>query len=215
LVDRSILRSREGVKAVSISLGVLAAAAGAQVAIFILSGSVALLADLIHNFGDALTAVPLGIAFLLRSVRGEKLGGLAVVLAIFSSACVALYETIQRFIHPQHLSHLAILAVAGIIGYIGNELAARVRLRPALEPSADRRRQPRPHRRVRLARRHRQRDRRRARRSRGRPDHRARDHDRHPQDHLGLVAHRQRHGARRAAPRPPALGRCELLLSCN
>jgi cation diffusion facilitator family transporter len=129
LVDRSILRSREGVKAVSISLGVLAAAAGAQVAIFILSGSVALLADLIHNFGDALTAVPLGIAFLLRSVRGEKLGGLAVVLAIFSSACVALYETIQRFIHPQHLSHLAILAVAGIIGYIGNELAARVRLR--------------------------------------------------------------------------------------
>ena len=128
LVDRSILRSREGVKAVSLSLAVLGLAAGAQVAIFLLSGSVALLADLIHNFGDALTAVPLGIAFFLRSLRGEKLAGLAVVLAIFVSACVALYETIQRFIHPQHLSHLWILAAAGLIGFIGNEIAAKVRL---------------------------------------------------------------------------------------
>ena len=67
LVDRSIVRSREGVRAVSISLAVLALTAGAQVAIFALSGSVALLADLIHNFGDALTAIPLGIAFFLRS----------------------------------------------------------------------------------------------------------------------------------------------------
>ena len=64
----------------------------------------ALLADLIHNFGDASTAIPLGIAFFLRSVRGEKLAGLAVVLAIFISACVALYETVLRFIHPQHLT---------------------------------------------------------------------------------------------------------------
>ena len=87
LVDRSIVRSRAGVKAVSFSLAVLGIAAGAQRAVFLLSGSVALLADLIHNFGDALTAVPLGIAFL-RSVRGEKLAGLAVVLAIFVSACV-------------------------------------------------------------------------------------------------------------------------------
>jgi divalent metal cation (Fe/Co/Zn/Cd) transporter len=129
LVDRSIVRSHEGVKAVSISLAVLAIAAGAQVAIFILAGSVALLADLIHNFGDALTAVPLGIAFYLRSFRGEKLAGLAVVLAIFVSACVALYETIQRFIHPQHLTHLWILAAAGVIGFAGNEIAAQVRLR--------------------------------------------------------------------------------------
>src|SRR5207244_857110 len=119
----------EGVKAVSISLGVLGLAAGAQIAIFILSGSVALLADLIHNFGDALTAVPLGIAFFLRSFRGEKLAGLAVVLAIFVSACVALYETIQRLIHPQQLSHLWVLAAAGIVGFVGNELAAQVRLR--------------------------------------------------------------------------------------
>jgi len=128
LVDRSIIRSREGVKAVSISLAVLGIAAGIQLAIFTLTGSVALLADLIHNFGDALTAVPLGIAFFLRSVHGEKLAGLAVVFAIFVSACVALYETILRFVHPQHLTHLWVLALAGVVGFVGNEVAAQVRL---------------------------------------------------------------------------------------
>ena len=100
-----------------------------QVAVFVLCGSVALLADLIHNFGDALTAVPLGIAFFLRSYRGEKLAGLAVVLAIFVSACVALYQSIQRFIHPQGLSHLWALAAAGAVGFLGNEIAAQIRLR--------------------------------------------------------------------------------------
>ena len=129
LVDRSILRSRAGVKAVAASLLILGVTAGAQVAIFVSSHSVALLADLIHNAGDALTAVPLGIAFFLRSVRGERLAGFAVVLAIFVSACVALYETVIRFIHPQHLSHLWVLAAAGLIGFVGNELAAQVRLR--------------------------------------------------------------------------------------
>jgi cation diffusion facilitator family transporter len=129
LVDRSIVRSHEGVKAVSISLAVLGVAAAIQLVIFMLSGSVALLADLIHNFGDALTAVPLGIAFFLRSVRGEKLAGLAVVLAIFVSACVALYETISRLIHPQQLTHLWMLAAAGVVGFVGNEIAAQVRLR--------------------------------------------------------------------------------------
>ncbi|MGD0712993.1 MAG: cation transporter [Gaiellaceae bacterium] len=128
LVDRSILRSRAGVKAVAASLAILGITAGAQVAIFVVSHSVALLADLIHNTGDALTAVPLGIAFFLRSVRGEKVGGLAVVLAIFVSACVAFYETIMRFIHPHHLNHLWVLAAAGLIGFVGNELAAQVRL---------------------------------------------------------------------------------------
>jgi cation diffusion facilitator family transporter len=123
------MRSRSGVRAVSLSLGVLGAAAAVQVVIFVLSNSVALLADLIHNFGDALTAVPLGIAFLMRSFRGEKLAGLAVVFAIFVSACVALYETIQRLIHPQNLSHLWVLAAAGAVGFVGNELAAQVRLR--------------------------------------------------------------------------------------
>jgi cation diffusion facilitator family transporter len=129
LVDRSIVRSRDGVRAVSISLAVLLVAALAQVAIFIATGSVALLADVIHNFGDALTAVPLGIAFFLRSYRGEKLAGLAVVAAILVSALVALYETIQRLIHPQELSHLWVLAAAGVIGFVGNEIAAQVRLR--------------------------------------------------------------------------------------
>ena len=129
LIDRSILRSRAGVKAVAISLAILALTAGAQAAIFLISNSVALLADLIHNFGDALTAIPLGIAFFLRSVRGERLAGLAVVFTIFVSACVALYATIMRFIHPQHLSHLWVLAAAGAIGFAGNELAAQVRLR--------------------------------------------------------------------------------------
>jgi cation diffusion facilitator family transporter len=129
LTDRSIIRSREGVKAVAISLAVLAIAAAAQVVIFVLSGSIALLADLIHNFGDALTALPLGIAFLLRSFRGEKLAGLFVVVVIGVSACVVLYETIQRLINPQHLSHLWILAAAGAIGFLGNEIAAQVRLR--------------------------------------------------------------------------------------
>jgi cation diffusion facilitator family transporter len=129
LVDRSILRSRAGVRAVAASLTILAAAATAQLAIFALSSSVALLADLIHNFGDALTAIPLGIAFYLRSVRAERLAGVAVVLAIFVSASVALYATVMRFIHPQQLTHLWALAAAGVIGFLGNELAAQVRLR--------------------------------------------------------------------------------------
>jgi cation diffusion facilitator family transporter len=129
LVDRSIVRSREGVRAVAASLAVLGATAAAQAAIFLLSGSVALLADLIHNAGDALTAIPLGIAFLLRSFRAEKLAGLAVVGAILVSACVALYETIERLLHPQTPTHLWALAAAGLIGFAGNEMAARLRLR--------------------------------------------------------------------------------------
>jgi cation diffusion facilitator family transporter len=114
---------------VAISLGVLGATAAVQAVIYVASGSVALLADLIHNVGDALTAVPLGIAFFLRSVRGEQLAGYFVVLAIFVSACVALYQAIDRLIHPQELSHLWALAAAGVIGFLGNEIAAQVRLR--------------------------------------------------------------------------------------
>jgi divalent metal cation (Fe/Co/Zn/Cd) transporter len=127
-VDRSIVRSHEGIKAVSISLAVLAIATAAQLVVLVLSHSVALLADLIHNGGDAMTALPLGVAFFLRSFRGEKLAGRFVVLTIFASACVALYESIQRFVHPQHLSHLWALAGAGVIGFVGNEVAAQVRL---------------------------------------------------------------------------------------
>jgi cation diffusion facilitator family transporter len=123
------VRSRAGVKAVSLSLGVVGATALVQAAILFLTGSVALLADLIHNVGDALTAVPLGIAFFFRSFRGEKLAGYVVVLVIFVSACVALYEAVERLIHPQELSHLWVLAAAGVVGFVGNELAAQVRLR--------------------------------------------------------------------------------------
>jgi len=129
LVDPSIVRSRAGVRAVSVSLGVLLATTLAQVAVYVVSGSVALLADLIHNFGDALTALPLGIAFFLRSARGERIAGLFVVLTIFVSACVALWQTIERLIHPQSLSYLGALAAAGAIGFLGNEAAAWVRLR--------------------------------------------------------------------------------------
>jgi cation diffusion facilitator family transporter len=129
LVDPTIIRSRAGVNAVLISLAVLGATAAVQAVIFVLSGSVALLADLIHNAGDALTAIPVGAAFLLRSARAERSAGYAVVLAIFVSACVALYEAIDRLIHPEELSHLWALAGAGVIGFLGNELAARVRLR--------------------------------------------------------------------------------------
>jgi cation diffusion facilitator family transporter len=129
LVDPSILRSRAGVRAVLVSLSVLGAAAVAQAFVFVLSGSVALLADLIHNAGDALTALPVGAAFLLRSSRPERWAGYAVVFAIFVSACVALYETVLRLLNPQELEHLWVLAGAGVIGYVANEIAARVRLR--------------------------------------------------------------------------------------
>ncbi len=126
-MDESILRSREGIRAVAISLAVLALAAAAQTAVLAVSGSIALLADVIHNFGDALTAVPLAIAFALRSRVAERRAGVAVVAAIFVSACVAGAEAIARLLHPSTPSHLALLAVAGAIGCAGNLLAARVR----------------------------------------------------------------------------------------
>jgi cation diffusion facilitator family transporter len=129
LVDPSIKRSRAGLRAVFLSFGVLALTALAETAIFVLSGSVALLADLIHNFGDALTAVPLAVAFLLRSPRAERIAGLFVVAAIFVSACVAGVEAVSRLIHPHAPDHLWALAAAGAIGYLGNYIAALVRTR--------------------------------------------------------------------------------------
>jgi cation diffusion facilitator family transporter len=129
LVAASIKRSRAGLKAVLASLLILGATAGLQIVVFTLSGSVALLADLIHNVGDALTAVPLGAAFLLRSFRAEKYAGYFVVATIFLSACVAFGESIERLVNPQDLTHLWALAGAGVIGFLGNEAAAFVRLR--------------------------------------------------------------------------------------
>jgi cation diffusion facilitator family transporter len=129
LIDRSIVRSRDGLKTVGISLGVLLVTSLLQGAIFVATGSVALLADLIHNFGDALTAIPLGIAFVMRSFVAEKRAGYFVVFTIFISACVAAVTAVDRLINPQTLDHLGILAAAGAIGFIGNEIAAQIRLR--------------------------------------------------------------------------------------
>jgi cation diffusion facilitator family transporter len=129
LVDASIKRSRAGVTAVLASLLILDATAAAQIVVFVLSGSIALLADLIHNVGDALTAVPLGAAFLMRSFKAEKYAGYFVVATIFVSACVAFGESIERLVKPHHLTHLWALAGAGVIGFLGNEAAAVVRLR--------------------------------------------------------------------------------------
>jgi cation diffusion facilitator family transporter len=128
LVDPSIKRSREGIRVVGVSLVLLGVTALIQGAIYISTGSIALLADLIHNAGDALTAVPLGAAFLLRSPRAERGAGLAVVFTIFASAIAAGVFAVERIVHPLPPEHLAQLAAAGVVGVIGNTLAARVRL---------------------------------------------------------------------------------------
>jgi cation diffusion facilitator family transporter len=129
LVDDSIKRSRAGLRAVLVSLGVLGLTAVAQAVVFAATRSVALLADVIHNFGDALTAVPLGIAFLLRSERAERGAGLFVVATIFISACVAGVEAVLRLVHPAPPDHLWVLAAAGAVGCAGNLVAAQVRTR--------------------------------------------------------------------------------------
>lgn len=144
LVDDSIKRSRDGVRTVVLALAILGAGAVVQTVIFALSGSVALLADLIHNFGDALTAIPLGVAFLVRSERAERVAGLFVVAAILVSACVAGVEAAVRIAHPSAPSHLAALALAGVVGFLANGAAAVVRIRagrrldsPALSADGD------------------------------------------------------------------------------
>lgn len=129
LVHESIKRSREGIRAVVLALLVLGITAIAQTLVFVASGSVALLADLIHNFGDAATAIPLGIAFALRSARAESVAGLFVVAAIFISACVAGYEAVDRLIDPRDVEHVGALAAAGALGFIGNWIAALIRTR--------------------------------------------------------------------------------------
>src|SRR3954471_13374858 len=129
LVDESIKRSRAGMRAVALALVVLGITAAAQTTIFVLSGSVALLADLIHNAGDAATAIPLGLAFALRSARAERWAGLAVVLAILVSACVAGYEAVHRLIEPAEVTNLGALAAAGALGFAGNWMAAIIRTR--------------------------------------------------------------------------------------
>jgi cation diffusion facilitator family transporter len=129
LVNPTSKRSRQGLVAVGWSLGVLSLTALAQTVVYVVSGSVALLADLIHNFGDAATAFPLAIAFALRSARAERWAGLAVVFAVFVSACVAGYESVLRLIDPREPEYLAALAAAGVLGFVGNWVAAGIRTR--------------------------------------------------------------------------------------
>lgn len=132
--------SAAGMRALWVSLAVLAATAGLQAVVVGLSGSVALLGDTLHNAADALTAVPLGIAFLLGRRppsrrytygygRAEDLAGVAVVLVIAASSALAGYAAVTRLAHPRPVSDLVAVAGAAVIGFIGNEAVARYRIR--------------------------------------------------------------------------------------
>jgi cation diffusion facilitator family transporter len=129
VIDASVKRSREGLRIVLVSLALLGLTGGLQAVIYVTTGSIALLADLIHNLGDALTALPLGAAFLLRSRRAERAAGVAVVLTILASALTAGVFAVLRIVHPLAPEHLLALALAGVVGVAGNALAAVVRLR--------------------------------------------------------------------------------------
>ncbi|WP_445165551.1 cation diffusion facilitator family transporter [Mycolicibacterium sp. Dal123E01] len=139
-VDDALRDSIAGIRAVKISLVVLGITALAQILVVIVSGSIALAADTIHNFSDALTAIPLWIAFALSTKaatrrytygygRAEDLAGMFVVAMITVSAIVAGYEAISRLIHPRPIEHLGWVALAGLIGFIGNEWVALYRIR--------------------------------------------------------------------------------------
>ncbi|GAB7044021.1 cation diffusion facilitator family transporter [Catenuloplanes niger JCM 9533] len=138
-VDAALEASREGMRALWISLAALGATALAQAAVVLLSGSVALLGDTLHNVADALTAVPLGIAFLIgrRAAtraytygfgRAEDLAGIVIVLVIAGSAVLAGWTALDRLLHPAGITHLPFVAAAGVIGFVGNELVARYRI---------------------------------------------------------------------------------------
>ena len=138
-VDPALESSRAGLRALWISLAVLGATAAAQAVVVAVSGSVALLGDTLHNVADALTAVPLGIAFLLgrRAAtrrytygygRAEDLAGIAIVVTIAASAAFAGYEAVRRLLNPQDMTHIWYVAAAGLLGFAGNELVARYRI---------------------------------------------------------------------------------------
>jgi cation diffusion facilitator family transporter len=139
-LDSTLTASDEGIRTLKISLIGLAVTAVVQVAIVLVSHSVALLADTIPTFGDALTAIPLGIAFWLARRpanrrytygygRAEDLAGVFIVFTIAVSSLVAAYEAFQRLLHPQDVSHLWWVAAAGLVGFVGNELVAVYRIR--------------------------------------------------------------------------------------
>ncbi len=139
-IDTALTASAEGIRALKISLAGLAVTAAFQFVIVLMSGSVALLGDTIHNFADALTAVPLGVAFLLARRppnkrytygygRSEDLAGIFVVAMIALSSAVAAWEAVQRLMHPRTIHNIAWVVVAGFVGFVGNELVAVYRIR--------------------------------------------------------------------------------------
>jgi cation diffusion facilitator family transporter len=139
-VDAAVESSAEGMRALRISLAGLGATTLIQAIVVAVSGSVALLGDTLHNAADALTAVPLAIAFLLGRRpptrrytygygRAEDLAGVAIVVTIAASSIAAAYAAIQRLAHPQQVSHLIAVALAALAGFAGNELVARYRIR--------------------------------------------------------------------------------------
>jgi cation diffusion facilitator family transporter len=138
--DAALEASEDGIRAVKRSLVILGATAALQGVIFVISGSVALLADTVHNLSDALTALPLWLAFVLGRRppsrrfpyglgRVEDLAGLVVVLMIAVSAVVAGWESLRRLTDPQPVRQLAAVALAGVIGFAGNEVVAQYRIR--------------------------------------------------------------------------------------
>lgn len=138
--DTALESSAKGIRAVKVSLVALMITALAQVAIVAITGSVALLADTVHNFSDALTSIPLWIAFLLgrRAAnktytygyrRAEDLSGLFIILMIALSAFLAGWESIHRLLDPREVENLWLVAAAGVVGFIGNELVAMYRIR--------------------------------------------------------------------------------------
>lgn len=139
-IDTAMRASRDGMRALWLSLAVLGATAAAQAVVVVVSGSVALLSDTLHNLADALTAVPVGIAFLLARRpatrrytygygRAEDVAGIVVVLVIIGSAVLAGYESLSRLAEPADVDFLGAVAVAGLVGAVGNEIAAQVRIR--------------------------------------------------------------------------------------
>jgi cation diffusion facilitator family transporter len=138
-VDEALETSSKGIRVIFISLGVLAVTALVQAVVVALTGSVALLGDTLHNVADALTAVPLAIAFSLARRaptrrytygygRAEDLAGVAVVLVVLLSSVLAAYEAVNRLLHPRDVHHLLAVALAGVVGFVGNELVARYRI---------------------------------------------------------------------------------------
>jgi cation diffusion facilitator family transporter len=139
-VDSALEASREGMRAVWLSLAALGITAALQAVVVFLSGSVALLGDTLHNFADALTAVPLGVAFVLARRpptrrytygfgRAEDLAGIMIVAFIAASAGLAGFEAVRRLLHPAEVRYLPAVAIAGVVGFAGNELVARYRIR--------------------------------------------------------------------------------------